>query len=491
MASATEHAATVLSAILPLRGDLLDRAATQLTDEHFPDKVQKTLWSIIIRYKEFTGGVIQSKNLEDLLKGRSDAGTIQLYTETYETYASTNVPEDEFTWSVYQLRELAAERASREVLTTAMEILTQGKQIDTGEVLKGHQEARQFASESFSSIDKELTLQAAPEGAVQDETTEILADYAQQKSNRLQGIGTGVMFGIAELDRRVGGMQRGELILAAGYSSDGKTTLCTQTAWSAAIEQGKNVVFFTTETTRDQVRRKLVARHSKLPQFNLPSGLNTRDLKQGTLSEKDEGVLKEVVTDMTKNPAYGKLYIAQVPRGSTVVSLEQRMYRILRSFEIDLVVMDYLALLSPERGRQSTREELSSILKEAKLVATTFNNGKGVPFMSPWQVGRVHREQAEKLGEYTSAALSETAEATNSSDIIVALLAPTNNDQRTAEVSMQVLKNRDGETANNILVSVDYATSSFTSIRSAFGEARTTPGDSVIPASDTDYISDY
>jgi replicative DNA helicase len=491
MASATEHAVTVLSAIIPRRGDLLDRASQQLTEEHFQDKVHKNLWSMLLKYRDYTGTVLPRKYLDDNLGRQANPGTVQLYLETYDAFEEKSVPDSDFIWSVKELREAAADRATQEALTTAMEIVRQGKALSTGETLQGHAEARQYVAEHLSAIDREATLQEAPEGALQDEEVELLDDYAQQKANRLNGTSGGVLFGISELDRKVGGLHNGELILSVGYSSDGKTSLCVQTAWSAAVEQGKNVVFFTTETTRVQVRRKILARHSKLAQFGLVSGLNTRNLKEGTLTEAEEAVLPDVVKDLAKNPAYGKLFIAQIPRGSTITSLEQRMYRIQRQFNIDLVVMDYLALLSPERSRQSTREELSSILKEAKLVATTFNNGVGVPFMSPWQVGRVHRENAEKTGEYTSASLSETAEATNSSDIIISLMAPTDNTNRFAEITMQVLKNRDGETANGILTDVDYATSSFTSKNgTGFAAAITSaPRDTGLSFTEDDFLT--
>lgn len=487
MASASEHAKTVLSAIIPARRDLLEKALRQLTPEHFPEKVQEKMFTFLERYGEYTSGsVMPIHYLDDLLRNRVDAGQAQLYNETYQLYAETNVPDAEFAWSIQQLRELAAEKATAEVITEAMEILRQGKQLKTGETIKGHLDARAHVLESFSNIDRDLTMQEAPEGAVKDERNEILNDYAERKQAMAAGTNTGILFGITELDAKVGGMQSGELILAVGYSSDGKTTLCVQTAWSAAIEQGKNVVFLTTETLRPQVRRKLVARHSKLPIFDMPDGLNTRDLKAGTLTPAEESKLQLVVDDLTKNPAYGQLYIAQVPRSGSISSIEQRLQRIQRKFHIDLVVMDYLGLLTSDRHRQTTREELAAIMKEAKQVATTFDDGRGIPFMSPWQVSRAARENAERLGMYTSASLSETAEATNSADLIVSLFAPTDNTNRRAEITMQVLKNRDGETANSIVVDVDYATSAFTS-RSGFAfEAATT---SASGFGSTDYLS--
>ena len=90
-----------------------------------------------------------------------------------------------------------------------------------------------------------------------------------------------------------------------------------------------------------------------------------------------------------------------------------------------------------------------------------------LPVVSPWQVRREAWEKAQQLGMYDSSATSGTAEATNSADVIVSLLAPVERDRYT-DVQFQLLKSRDGETANGITVEADYATSTFRS--------RTVPG---------------
>lgn len=490
MASASEHAETVLSAIIPARRDLLDKALQHLTPAHFPDKVQSTIFQMLERYADVTGAVLTQTALDDMLRRKADAAQVSLYSETFQLFASNTVDDSEFSWSIQELRDLAAEKATGEVITEAMEILKQGKTLSTGETIKGHLDARSHLIESFADIDRELTMQEAPEGDMRAEQTDIINDYAERKRAREQGTSGGILFGIAELDAKIGGLQNGELILSAGYSSDGKTSLCVQMAWSAAVEQGKNVVFLTTETLRPQVRRKLVARHSKLPIFEIPEGLNTRDLKAATLSDVLELKLQEVVQDLTKNPSYGKLYIAQVPRNATISSIESRLYRIQRKFHIDIVVCDYLALLKSDRHRQSDREEQSAIIKEAKQLATTFDDGRGIPFVSPWQVNRAARDNAEKLGFYTSASLAETSEATNSADVIISILAPTDNTNRYVELKGQILKNRDGETSNSILMDVDYATSWFRSKSGSQFES-TFSGGPVSSVSGLDALIDY
>lgn len=463
MATAEEHGIAVLSAIFPNRFDLLEKALLHLTPEHFTSKPQKGLFKLLERYAEVTGSIFDESALEDMLR-KAEKGTAEACREMFKLVTERDGSETELSWSIEQLKELALERETKKLIVDSMEILAEGvKDPKSGEVLRGHVDAREHIMSGLTIIDRNLIAQAAPEGKLQDEYNDILKDYAERKKAREDGSAQGIRFGIEDLDSVVGGMQRGELILMAGYSGGGKSSVSVQAAYSAAVEQGKNVAFLTTETLRPQIRRKLVARHSKHAMFELPDGLNTRDIKGGTLSPAQENKLKDVVADLTNNPAYGKLYISQVPRSSSISHIEQKLYRIQRQFNIDFVVMDYLALLSSDRRRQTTREELAAIMKEAKQVATTFNDGKGVPFMSPWQVSRLAHENAEKVGAYTSAALSETAEATNSSDLVVSLYAAPDNTSRYADVTFQVLKNRDGETANSLLTEVDYATCWFQS----------------------------
>lgn len=462
MSSASDHCATVLSAIIPDRRDLLDVAQRHLSPDHFPDATLRNVFIMLERYAEVTGAILTRASLVDQLRhARADAGKVSLYTETYDLLYHTPADEPSFRWSLQQVRDLAAERYTGEALTSAMQILTRGTEDDAGQLLRGHAEARTHILQRFAEIDRDLSMQEAPEGDMRAEGDDILADYAASKAARAAGRSTGIGFGIASLDEKVN-LQNGDLCLIVGFTSEGKTSLVCQLAWSASVQQRKNVVILTTETIRSQVRRRIISRHSCHPHFEIPKGLNSRAIREGTLSPEQEAKLGMVVSDFTNNPGYGRCYIVQVPREASVGYLESKLLRIQRMFHIDLVIMDYLALLKSDRRRNSDREELNGILKGCKQLATSFNDGLGVPFVSPWQVSRSARQEAEKTGFYTASALSETAESANSSDVIISLLAPLDNDQREADLRMQAMKQRDGEKANSILVRVDYATSRFT-----------------------------
>lgn len=454
-----DFAKLVLGGILPNRIDLADRAITHLTEIHFPDSQYRTLFLLVERYVERYGGIFSRQQLEDILTAQKvDVGKVALYTEMYDTLAKAKVSDDEFRWAIDQLKELAAERHTAEAITTGMEILHRGIKDSKGEDKIGHQAARMHVLEKFADIDRELAMQDSPEGDARLESDEIWDEINNPKNVE------GIKFGIPTLDKVVNGNQNGELNLIVGYTNSGKSMLASaQLPWSAAIEQGKNVVILTTETLRPQIRRRIICRHSRHPMFGLDKGINSRDLKKGkdymekVLPEQFK-VLPDIIDDFTNNPNYGKLVIVQVPRNATITSCENRVLRYQREFEVDLVVIDSINLLRADRRYPSKREELASMLIEGKQFATTFANGRGVPVISPWQAGREAWKEAQEKGYYNTSALSETHESSTSADVIITILEPQGEVGREVNMKVQVAKHRDGEKANAMDIGVDYAT---------------------------------
>lgn len=453
MATAAEHSEIVLSGILPNRKDLLDKAMRMLTPEHFPDKLHARLFQVLSAYNDRVNSVIPRKNLDDFFRGKIDESQLILMLEAYDAFCEMQTEEPEFHWSIDQLREIDADNKTGQAIAEAMDLLKN----------EGNIVAREKLLESISVIDRELVQVQAPEGLVQDESTDILEEYAEAKAKRAEGKVQGIGFGVESLDRVTGGMQRGDLVMVAASSSNGKSSLAAQSAWYAATQQGANAVFFATETSRNQIRRKIVARHSKLEMFGYPQGLDMRSLKDGTLTDREEKVLLTVVKDLKENPNYGKLHIAQVPRGSTILSLEQKLNRICREYRVDHAVMDYLALLQGTSSYSEERSKYVEILREAKLVAGSVADGLGISFMSPWQINREGRKLADQTGYYTMDNLADTAEANRIADLIISMYRSADQTGRFAELTFQILKARDGELQNDMVVEADYGTCTFTS----------------------------
>lgn len=454
-----EHSKVVLGGILPSDIHRMDRAMSQLTEVHFPDAQYRALFLLLERYAESYGGVLRRSQLEDILSNNKvDSGRIALYLEMYDAMSEMQVSDDEFKFSIDQLKSKAAERQTATAITEGMEILNKGIQTPKGEDLIGHEAARAHVLEKFSDIDRELAAQDSPEGDARAEADEIWEEINNPTS--IHGLDTGIV----SLDNTIQGLHNGELVLVAGYTNAGKSMLTSaQIPWHVSMMQGKNSVILTTETLRPQIRRRLLARHSRLPMFGLEKGINSRDLKKGKdfmqqHRPKEWAVLADVIDDFTRNSSYGKLVIVQVPRNATITSCENRVLRYQREFDVNLVVIDSINLLRADRRFSSKREELASMLIEGKQFATTFNNGLGVPVLSPWQANRDSWKAAQEKGFYDSSALAETHEASASSDTIITILEPQGDVSREVMMKVQVPKHRDGEKAAAMDVMVDYAT---------------------------------
>lgn len=449
----------------------LDLLVRRVTPEHFSDSAQATMVELLDRYSTQTGEVISSEELRDLASRGSDVGRSARLVQCFDEALAVGqgqVRHDQFVFALDELRRRRARERTRQAVATAAEIMRPDGSVIGRDHLVGDEDARQWLLEQLSFIDAEQHRHDAPEGDVLREGEDVLAEYADAKSLRDQGRAPGVLTGLTGLDRVLGSIDAGELGLVIGWTSDGKTTFCVNLAWHAAVMQRKNVFFATTETLRPTVRRRLYCRHSAQPEFGLAEALDSAEVKRATLSIEHEAVLRAVSEDLTagtRDGRYGALHVAQVPKGANITQLEGQIRRFHGRTPIDLLIIDYLGLLAPERRRRETRDELTETLKAAKNMAATFGDGEGIATISPWQVSRNARSEAERSGRYSLASLSDTAEAEKSSDVILGLFRRSpegGNYPRHDDVSLQVLKNRDGSRADDITARVDYASCTFT-----------------------------
>lgn len=466
MATASDHARAIFSAIVPDRRDLLETVLTELSEEHFPTDGDAR-WAAFFRmfkwYYEFNSEVLSKHTIEGITKElpSSESHKKVLFETTYDTLEAQHVSDADFKWALYQLKQIYATNTTKAVLAQGVTIITKGVEDSKGNELKGHEAAREYVMAQLGVIDQRLTVQEAPDADVREEEEEFLQEYESRKTSHQAGEYSGIEFGIPKLDQMLGGLQPGELDLILGYASAGKSSLCCQLSWNAAVMQRKNVVYVTTETIRTQIRRKLISRHSRLSKFGIEEGLNSLNLKRGDLTPHEEEKLKEVMHDFSHNESYGKLRVMQASDSLTVTSLNVRLQAIQREFPIDLVVVDALYILKPEVRRKTEREELNEKIQQAMVLSKTFNNGAGIPLVSPWQASRAAKEKAEREKQYDMSALAETAYAERFTDNVVGLLEPPGVQGRYKTLSVSGVKVRDGERYSNFDVDADYATCYF------------------------------
>lgn len=469
MATATEHGKTALSAVFYGGGSLgaLDYLRSRLAEEHFEDVVQRALFRLACNYADQCRGIIPKAVLADALRGQPPGRALQV-AEYYDLLAEHCPEGHEFKFSVLQLRDLAAERATGDALHQGMEILRGGVRDDQDNLIQGHKSAREHVLEAFAAAERLNSGGESPQGDVRAEGAGILARYARAKELRVSGSASGVAFGIEELDHRLpAGVMPGSLNIVLGWTSAGKTSFCVNWAWHAAVSQGRDVVYFTTETLRPQVTAKLLSRHSRLERFGLSRGLDSNDILAGTLDAAGEAALNAVLSDFTApKSGYGRINVVQTPRAATVGTIEAMLASIDRQYRPAICFMDYLQLLDPHRRRRdsSQSEDLSGIVKEAGQVAGTFADGAGIPFVSPWQVTREGRKNARTSGGYSLLDTGGTKEAADSADLVLSLMDPEKDTSGglSVPIDLTVLKNRAGRRNITVQLRADFATCCYT-----------------------------
>ena len=167
-------------------------------------------------------------------------------------------------------------------------------------------------------------------------------EMAKSAYKNEEGI-VGVPTGLTDLDSRLGGMHKQDLIIIAGRPSMGKTALATNIAFHAAKNIEKKgskstVAFFSLEMSSEQLSTRILSEQSRI---------RSNDIRRGKVSEKEF----EQFIETSKNISELPLYIDETP-AITIAAISNRSRRIKRLFGLELIVVDYIQLM-----RSSGRKE--------------------------------------------------------------------------------------------------------------------------------------
>jgi RecA/RadA recombinase len=421
--------------------------ATANLDENLFDGPRKAIYQVMVRYYQKTGGRIGSSVLvESLERAGVDSDTSLDYQVKFGGYVDAEFTEEHvFKYYCSALVEEVRRERFGLVLADSAEILVKGKVFGSSR-LHGLAAARSYLNERLSELDQ-LTVDGAPEAALDEEVRDVLDEYETFKTTH----NTGILTGFGPLDERTNGLMPGELFLVAGYTAEGKSFVAANIAAEAAL-QGKAVVVATIETLRHQYRRRILCRLAKAPRFGFPEGISLKAFKEGALSPQEEACLRAVLAAL---PSMGKITVFQVPRFASIDWIESKVKRMQQNGEVDLFVLDEARLLTPPRRRQSLREELNDVLIGLKRMATDANNGRGTVVLSPYQVSRTAYQEALKRRYYGKDCMAECAEAERSADLILSLLRdPESPDSH--KIFARVLKYRDGEDLFDFTLSEEF-----------------------------------
>jgi replicative DNA helicase len=192
-------------------------------------------------------------------------------------------------------------------------------------------------------------------------------EYARRESHALTGLSTG----FRDLDQMTSGLQRTDLIIVAARPSMGKTALCLTLAQNAATLEKAVVAVFSLEMSKEQLVMRMLSSEAKVDAHRFRSGYLSRD-EWGRLAEAI-GTLSEA-----------KIFIDDTA-GISVLEMRAKTRRLIaEQKKLDLIVVDYLQLMSGSRRSESRQQEVSQISRELKGLAKEL----GVPVVALSQLSR-------------------------------------------------------------------------------------------------------
>jgi replicative DNA helicase len=178
-------------------------------------------------------------------------------------------------------------------------------------------------------------------------------DDLYNNPNKPRGLPTGFI----DFDSKTGGLRGGDLLIIAGRPSMGKTTLAINIAEHAALKEGvrASVAIFSLEMPAEQLLTRLL---SSVGSVHLGA------IRSGKLSEDDW----PRITGATKQLQDAKIFIDDTP-ALTPTELRARARRIKREHGLDLIVVDYLQLMSVPGTKENRATEISEISRGLKALA--------------------------------------------------------------------------------------------------------------------------
>lgn len=391
----------LLGAIL-VNNEAFYRVSDFLEPEHFYEQIHTEIYEVcgkIIRAGKTVTPVTAKTFLPDQVIAEM---SMSQYLARLAAEATTVINAYDYGRSVY---DLAIRRALIQVgevmVDTAYESeveATPDKQIEEAEKQLFDLAERGRYDGGFQGFNK----------ALQEAIT--MAGEAFQRDGSLSGTATG----LTDLDRLMGGLQRSDLIILAARPAMGKTALATNIAFNAArafksetmpdghqkTVDGASVGFFSLEMSAEQLATRILAEQSEI---------SSSDIRRGNIHESQFSKLVDTSNLMSQIP----LYIDDTG-GLNVGQLMARARRLKRQKGLDLLIVDYLQLLSGSSKRSDNRvQELTEITTSLKALAKELE----VPIIALSQLSRQVENRDDKRPQLSD--LRESGSIEQDADVVL------------------------------------------------------------------------
>ena len=221
-----------------------------------------------------------------------------------------------------------------------------------------------------------------------------------------QGI-VGVPTGLTDLDEKLGGLHKSDLVILAGRPGMGKTALATNIAYHAAQnllsrQEKSSIAFFSLEMSSEQLSTRILSEQARI---------KSDDIRRGKVTESEINRYIETSRNIYNLP----LYIDETP-AITISTLSNRARRIKRLFGLSLIVVDYIQLMrapnSNNRGDNRV-QEVSEITQGLKALAKELK----VPVLALSQLSRAVESRDDKKPQLSD--LRESGSIEQDADVVM------------------------------------------------------------------------
>lgn len=189
---------------------------------------------------------------------------------------------------------------------------------------------------------------------------------------------TGVPTGYHDIDKMTAGLQPSDLIILAARPSMGKTSFAMNIAQNAAIESKIGVAVFSLEMSKEQLVMRLLSSVGRI---------DSQRIRTGKLLDQDWPKLSRAVGMLSDAP----IYIDDTP-GISVLEMRAKVRRLASQYDIGLIVVDYLQLMTGRSSIENRTQEISEISRSLKALAKEHN----VPVIALSQLNRSLESRTDK-----------------------------------------------------------------------------------------------
>ena len=249
---------------------------------------------------------------------------------------------------------------------------------------------------------------------------------AAASGSRIPGLSTG----LPDLDDLILGLNKSELVIIAARPGMGKTSIALNIALSVAMTQRKKVAIFSLEMSREQLVTRLLSRAALVPSQNLFTGRLTEQQWRDVSSAANTLSACDILID---------------DNSTLTVSDMNAQCRTIRG--LDLVVIDYLQLMSSAGGRGFSNESRTQAVSDISRMMKVMAKQLGVPVVCLSQLNRAAEARQDKRPLLSD--LRESGSIEQDADVVIGLYREGYNNRECENPNLAeaiVLKNRKGQT---------------------------------------------